>query len=62
MLGDNQNAVAWFKRTVQLGNHNFPWFTRDKNWDKVRDDPEFQHSLKDAESHWKQYQDLFAHS
>ena len=62
LLGDKQAAVAWFNRTVQLGNHNYPWFTRDKNWDKVRDDPEFQRTLHDAESYWRHYQELFAHS
>ena len=60
LLGDKQPAIAWFKRTVQLGNHNYPWFVRDKNWDKVRDDPEFQRILREAEDHWKHYQELFA--
>jgi eukaryotic-like serine/threonine-protein kinase len=62
LLGDKQPALAWFRRTVQLGNHNFPWFQRDKNWDKLRADPEFQRILREAEDYWKQYQKEFAHT
>jgi hypothetical protein len=36
LLGEKQPALAWLRRAVQLGNHNFPWFQRDKNWDKLR--------------------------
>jgi eukaryotic-like serine/threonine-protein kinase len=62
LLGDKQPALAWFRRTVQLGNHNYPWFQRDKNWDKLRGDPEFQSIMREAEDYWKQYQKEFAHT
>ncbi len=62
LLGDRQPALAWFRRTVQLGNHNYPWFQRDKNWDKLRGDPEFQSILREVEGYWTQYQQLFAHT
>ncbi len=48
--------------TVQLGNHNYPWFQRDKNWDKLRSDPEFQRIMHEVEGYWKHYQELFAHT
>jgi hypothetical protein len=30
MLGDKKQALAWLRRAVALGNHNDPWFQRDK--------------------------------
>ena len=59
LLGDKPHALAWLRRTVQLGNHNYPWFQRDKNWDKLRSDPEFQSIMRQVEGYWKQYQDEF---
>lgn len=61
LLGEKQAALAWLRRTVKLGNHNYPWFQRDKNWDKLRDDPEFQRIMGEVEGYWKHYQELFVH-
>ena len=62
LLGEKQPALAWLRRAVQLGNHNYPWFQRDKNWDKIRPDPEFQQIMREVEGYWKNYNDLFGHS
>jgi serine/threonine protein kinase/Tfp pilus assembly protein PilF len=62
LLGDKQPALAWLRRAVQLGNHNYPWFERDKNWDKLRADPEFQKIMREVEGYWKHYNELFGHS
>ena len=62
LLGDKRPALAWLRRTVQLGNHNYPWFQRDKNWDKLRGDPEFQEIMREVEAYWRQYQQQFAHT
>ena len=32
----------WLRRAIELGNENKAWFQRDKNWDSLRDDPEYQ--------------------
>jgi TolB-like protein/Tfp pilus assembly protein PilF/predicted Ser/Thr protein kinase len=61
LLGEKQPALAWLKRAVQVGDHNFPWFQRDKNWDKLRGDAEFQRIMLEVEAHWKHYTDLFGH-
>ncbi len=60
LLGDKQMALIWLRRAVQLGNHNYPWFQRDKNWDKLRGDPEFQRLMREVEGYWKHYTELFA--
>jgi eukaryotic-like serine/threonine-protein kinase len=59
LLGEKQPALAWLRRAVQLGNHNFPWFQRDKNWDKLRGDAEFQRIMGEVEGYWKHYDELF---
>jgi serine/threonine-protein kinase len=61
LLGDKQPALAWLRRAVQLGDHNFPWFERDRDWDKLRGDAEFQRIMLEVEGYWKHYNELFAH-
>ena len=60
LLGDKPQALTFFKRAVALGNHNYPWFQRDKNYDKLRGDPEFERVMREVEGHWKQYSAQFA--
>jgi tetratricopeptide (TPR) repeat protein len=62
LLGEKQSALAWLKRAVQLGDHNFPWFQRDRNWDKLRGDSEFQRIMGEVEGYWKHYNELFDHT
>ena len=62
LLGDKQPALALLRRAVKLGNHNFPWFQRDKNWDKLRGDTEYQRILLEVEGHWKHYNELLGRS
>jgi eukaryotic-like serine/threonine-protein kinase len=59
LLGEKQPALAWLRRAVQLGDHNFPWFQRDKNWDKLRGDAEFERIMGEVEGYWKHYNELF---
>lgn len=60
LLGEKEPALAWLERAVQVGDHNFPWFQRDKNWDKLRSDPDFQRLMSEVEGYWKHYTELFA--
>jgi eukaryotic-like serine/threonine-protein kinase len=62
LLGEKQPALGWLRRAVQLGNHNFPWFQRDKNWDKLREDPEYKRIMLEVEGYWKHYNELFGRS
>jgi serine/threonine-protein kinase len=59
MLGDRAQALAFLRRAVELGNHNYPWFQRDKNWDKLRSDPEYQRIMDDVRAKWEDYKRLF---
>jgi len=40
--GERDSALRWLRRAIALGNENKPWFERDKNWDTLRADPEYQ--------------------
>jgi serine/threonine protein kinase/Flp pilus assembly protein TadD len=59
LLGEKDRSLLWLQRTIDVGNHNYPWFERDKTFDSLRGDPEYQRLMKVVESHWKQYQHAF---
>ena len=58
-LGERDTALAFLRQAVKRGNHNYPWFQRDKSWDKLRSDPEYQRILSEVEVYWRRYVDLF---
>jgi eukaryotic-like serine/threonine-protein kinase len=60
LLGDKATALVWLRRAVAVGDHNYPWFQRDKNWDKLRGDREFERIMSEVEGYWKHYKELFA--
>ena len=59
LLGEKGQALTWLRRAVQLGNHNYPWFQRDKNYDRLRGDPEYQGILAEVRRRWEHCQELF---
>jgi serine/threonine-protein kinase len=59
LLGERGQALVWLRRAVELGNHNYPWFQRDKNYDTLRADPEYQRIMSDVRSRWDEYRQLF---
>jgi len=40
--GEREPALKWLRRAIALGNENKPWFERDKNWESLRNDSEYQ--------------------
>jgi serine/threonine protein kinase/Tfp pilus assembly protein PilF len=55
LLGENQPAITWLRRAITLGNHNYPWFQRDKNYDKLRGNPEYQQIMKSVRADWEHH-------
>ena len=55
MLGEKQQALTWLRRAVALGNHNYPWFQRDKNYTSLRNDPEYQKIMEEVRDHLDEY-------
>ncbi len=62
LLGDKPQALLWLRHAVQRGNHNYPWFQRDKNFDKMRNDQEYQRIMEDVRQRWERYRRMFAAS
>jgi serine/threonine-protein kinase len=60
MLGDKKEALAWLRRAVALGNHNYPWFQRDKNYNNLRSDPEYQKIMEEVRDRLDQYRKAVA--
>src|SRR5436190_9143641 len=44
--GERVAALKWLRRAIELGNQNRAWFEKDKNWDSLRDDPEYQQIIQ----------------
>jgi eukaryotic-like serine/threonine-protein kinase len=59
LLGDRQDALEWLNRTVALGNVNYPWFQRDKNFDSLRADPDYQAIMANVRERWEAYKKEF---
>jgi serine/threonine protein kinase/tetratricopeptide (TPR) repeat protein len=59
LLGDRQNALLWLQRTAALGDVNYPWFERDKNYDSLRSDPEYQKIMAGIRQRWQAYKQEF---
>ena len=62
LLGEREEALAWLRRAVEVGNHNYPWFQKDKNYDSLRGDPEYQRIMQEVRQHWEQYKQIFGAS
>jgi hypothetical protein len=59
MLGEKAQAITWLKRAVELGDVNYPWFQQDKNYDKLRGDPEYQAIMAGVRQRWETYKKEF---
>jgi eukaryotic-like serine/threonine-protein kinase len=53
LLGHRQAALKWLRRTVELGDVNYPWFQRDKTYDKLRADPEYRSIMAGVRQQWE---------
>ena len=59
LLGDRKPALDWLRRTIELGDVNYPWFERDTNFDRLRSDPEYQAIMAGVRQRWQGYQKEF---
>jgi hypothetical protein len=62
LLGDKAQALAWLRRAIDLGNHNYPWFVRDKNYDKLRGDRDYERMLAEIRNYADKYRQEFGAS
>jgi serine/threonine protein kinase/Flp pilus assembly protein TadD len=59
LLGDRQHALDFLRRTVAVGDVNYPWFERDKNYDSLRSDSEYQTLVGGVRQRWEKYKKEF---
>jgi hypothetical protein len=59
LLRERDQALACLRRAVELGNHNHPWFERDKNYEPLRADPEYNGIMSAVRKHWEHYREVF---
>jgi hypothetical protein len=52
--GEREQALPWLRRGVEVGNHKYAWFQKDKNDDGLRGNPEYGVSWKEFGSTRKQ--------
>jgi TolB-like protein/Tfp pilus assembly protein PilF/predicted Ser/Thr protein kinase len=55
LLGDKPQAIAWLRRAVALGDHNYPWFRRNKNYRNLQGDPDFERLMRQVQGYWNGY-------
>jgi serine/threonine protein kinase len=45
---------------IGIGDHNYPWFSRDRNYDALRGDSGYEEIREIARSEWERYRGQFA--
>jgi hypothetical protein len=56
LLGEKSQALAFLGRAIKLGDHNYPWFLRDKNWNRLRGEG----LMREVEGYWRRYLQEFS--
>jgi len=59
LLGKRDQAIAWLKHAVELGDHEYPYFANDRNFASLRNDPEYQRIMADVKQRWEGYKNQF---
>jgi len=45
--GDESEALHWLRRSIYLGNENYPWLSRNPAWERLRDHELFRKIMND---------------
>jgi serine/threonine-protein kinase len=45
--GDESEALHWLRRAIYLGNENYPWFSKNPAWSRLRGHTDFERILED---------------
>lgn len=56
VAGDHGEALRWLRRAIYMGNENYPWFSRNPAWSRLRDNPDFQRILDDRKKAFRKNQ------
>ncbi|HLJ75996.1 MAG TPA: tetratricopeptide repeat protein, partial [Acidobacteriaceae bacterium] len=45
--GDESEALHWLRRAIYLGNENYPWFSKNPAWSRLKGHTDFERILED---------------
>lgn len=51
--GAKEKSLKWLRKAIELGNENYPWFSIDANWQKLRDDMDYLEIMDDLRRRWE---------
>jgi serine/threonine-protein kinase len=54
--GDESEALHWLRRAIYLGNENYPWFSINPAWSKLRGHADFERILEDLKKSFRRNQ------
>jgi serine/threonine-protein kinase len=54
--GDESEALHWLRRAIYLGNENYPWFTINPVWSRLRGHGDFERILEDLKKSFRRNQ------
>jgi serine/threonine-protein kinase len=54
--GDESEALHWLRRAIYLGNENYPWFSINPAWRKLKGHADFERILEDLKKSYRRNQ------
>jgi eukaryotic-like serine/threonine-protein kinase len=54
--GDESEALHWLRRAIYLGNENYPWFSKNPAWNRLREHGDFERILEDLKKTFRRNQ------
>ncbi|AXC10451.1 serine/threonine protein kinase [Acidisarcina polymorpha] len=54
--GDESEALHWLRRAIYLGNENYPWFSKNPAWNRLRAHGDFDRILEDLKKNFRRNQ------
>jgi serine/threonine protein kinase/Tfp pilus assembly protein PilF len=54
--GDESEALHWLRRAIYLGNENYPWFSKNPAWNRLRGHGDFERILEDLKRSYRRNQ------
>jgi len=54
--GDEAEALHWLRRSIYLGNENYPWFSKNPAWSRLKGHGDFERILEDLKKSFRRNQ------
>ena len=54
--GDESEGLHWLRRAIYLGNENYPWFSKNPAWQRLRTHTDFERILEDLKKSYRRNQ------